>query len=117
MSKNQKSEKKRIGIVYSTNPNFEYEHTEEPEPEDLPNAQQKLRIHLERLKGNKEATIVRGFVGTTATIEALGKTLKTQCGVGGSVKEHEILLQGNHRDKVLTLLINLGFSQTKKAGG
>lgn len=117
MSKNTKNEKKRIGVVFSTNPDFAYEHEAETTPEDLLPAQQKLRIHLERLKGNKEATIVRGFVGKTESAEALGKTLKTQCGVGGSVKEHEILLQGNHRDKVLTLLLGLGFSQTKKAGG
>lgn len=117
MSKNNKNEKKRIGVVYSTNPNFEYETEEVAEPEDLLPAQQKLRIHLERLKGNKEATIIRGFIGKTETIEALGKTLKTQCGVGGAVKEQEILLQGNHRDKVLTLLLGLGFSQTKKSGG
>lgn len=117
MSKNSKNDKKRIGVVYSTNPEFEYEHEREPETEDLANNLQKFRIHLERLKGNKEATVVRGFVGKTETLELLGKTLKTQCGVGGSVKDNEILLQGNHRDKVLTLLLNLGYTQSKKAGG
>ncbi len=112
------SKKIRTGVVYSTNPDFEYQHEDtEGDVEDLPKGQQKLRIHLERLKGNKEATIIRDFVGTTETLEALGKLLKTKCGVGGSVKDGEVLIQGNQRDKVLQLLITEGYSQTKKAGG
>ncbi len=112
------TKKNRVGVVYSTNPDFEYTHENtEGGVEDLPKAQQKLRIHLDRLKGNKDATIVRGFVGTTETLEALGKMLKTKCGVGGSAKDGEILIQGNHRDKVLQLLITEGYTQTKKAGG
>ena len=110
--------KQREGVVYSTDPNFIYKYEESEEiVEDLPKGQQKLRIHLERLKGNKEATCVRGFVGTEDTLEALGKLLKTKCGVGGSVKEGEILIQGNQRDKVLQLLLTEGYAQTKKAGG
>ncbi len=115
MSKNKKL---REGTVYSTNPDFDYQYSDsEEEVQDLPKAQQKLRIHLERLKGNKEATVVRGFVGTTETLELLGKLLKTKCGVGGTVKDGEILIQGNHRDKVLQILMADGYTNTKKAGG
>jgi translation initiation factor 1 len=112
------NKKQRTGTVYSTDPNFAYQYEETNDAvEDAPKGQQKLRIHLERLKGNKEATVIRGFVGTNDTLEALGKLLKTKCGVGGSAKDGEILIQGNHRDKVLQLLMTEGYSQTKKAGG
>lgn len=112
------SKKQRTGVVYSTDPNFAYKYEETEETvDDLPKGQQKLRIHLERLKGNKEATVIRGFVGKAETLETLGKLLKTKCGVGGSAKDGEILIQGNLRDKVLQLLITEGYAQTKKAGG
>ena len=110
--------KQREGVVYSTDPNFAYKYEDADDlVEDLPKGQQKLRIHLERLKGNKEATVIRGFVGSNDTLEVLGKLLKTKCGVGGTAKDGEILIQGNHRDKVLQLLITEGYTQTKKAGG
>ncbi len=112
------SKKNRTGVVYSTNPDFEYQYEDtEGVSQDLPKGNQKLRIHLERLKGNKEATVIRGFVGTNETLEALGKLLKTKCGVGGSVKDGEVLIQGNQRDKVLQMLMTEGYAQTKKAGG
>ena len=112
------SKKNRTGVVYSTNPDFEYQYEDtEGVAEDLPKGNQKLRIHLERLKGNKEATVIRGFVGSHETLEAVGKLLKTKCGVGGSVKDGEVLIQGNQRDKVLQLLMTEGYAQTKKAGG
>jgi translation initiation factor 1 len=112
------SKKQRTGVVYSTDPNFAYKYEEtEDAVDDLPKGQQKLRIHLERLKGNKEATVIRGFIGKVETLEALGKLLKTKCGVGGSAKDGEILIQGNLREKVLQLLITEGYVQTKKAGG
>ena len=112
------SKKKREGTVYSTDPDFEYKYEDDTEGvEDLPKNQQKLRIHLDRLKGGKEATVIRGFTGTTETVEALGKMLKVKCGVGGSVKDYEIIVQGNHRDKVLALLKAEGYTQTKIAGG
>jgi translation initiation factor 1 len=114
MSKNKKN---RIGIVYSTNPDFEYQTEAVVEPETLPVQQQKLRIHLDRLKGNKEVTVIRGFIGKTDDLEDLGKWLKTKCSVGGTAKENEIQLQGNLRDKVLELLIKEGYSLSKKAGG
>ncbi|MDZ7876560.1 MAG: translation initiation factor [Saprospiraceae bacterium] len=115
MSKNKNQ---RQGVVYSTNPGFNYEYADDTEGVvDLPKNEQKLRIHLERLKGNKEATVIRGFVGTDDTLAELGKFLKTKCGVGGSAKEGEVLIQGNHRDKVLQLLVADGYTNTKKAGG
>jgi translation initiation factor 1 len=114
MSNNKKN---RIGIVYSTNPDFEYQTEAETEPDTLPNAKQKLRIHLDKLKGNKEVTAIRNFIGKNEDLEVLGKLLKTKCSVGGTVKEGEILLQGNHRDKILDILLKEGYSLTKKSGG
>ena len=116
MSKNKNQ---RTGIVFSTDPDFAYKFTEDTEGSaaDVPKAEQKLRVHLDRLKGNKEATVVRGFVGTDQTLQTLGKFLKTKCGVGGSVKDGEMLIQGNFRDKVVQLLIADGYTHTKKAGG
>jgi translation initiation factor 1 len=113
-----KNKNQREGTVYSTDPNFQYQYTDDTEGvEDLPKNQQKLRLHIERLKGNKEATVIKGFIGISETLETLGKLLKTKCGVGGTAKDGEILIQGNHRDKVLQILLTEGYSQTKKAGG
>jgi translation initiation factor 1 len=109
--------KKRDGIVFSTNPDFEFSSFDEETVETLPNNQQKLRIHLERKGGGKEVSIIRGFIGNDADIESLGKTLKVRCGTGGSVKDGEILVQGDNREKILQYLLKEGYSQTKKAGG
>ena len=114
MSKNNKN---RVGVVFSTNPDFHYETAPEAGADTLPAAQQKLRLFLDRLKGNKEVTRIAGFIGQEADLEQLGKMLKSKCGVGGSVKEGVVLIQGDQRDKVLQLLIANGFTQTKKAGG
>lgn len=106
------------GLVFSTDPDFVF-RSEEPEETDLlPPAQQKLRIHLDRKqRGGKEVTLIAGFVGPDADLQELGKFLKTRCSVGGSAKDGEIILQGDQRDRVLALLLEKGYKNTKKAGG
>jgi translation initiation factor 1 len=108
--------KDRINIVYSTNPNFSYQHEDDSEPETRTPENQNLRIWLERYKGDKKATVIKGFVGKIDDCEALAKMLKNHCGSGGSVKENEIIVQGDHRDKVLNFLIQKGY-KAKKSGG
>ncbi|MBC3786870.1 translation initiation factor 1 [Spirosoma sp. LMG 31448] len=111
------SKKGRIsGVVYSTDPNFKYQSNEQPQPETLPPAKQDLKIWLVKLGGNKVVTTVRGFIGTDGDLSDLGKQLKAACGAGGSVKDEEILIQGDHRDKVLAWLTGKGYG-AKKAGG
>ena len=101
-------------IVYSTHPEFSAEPNEREAPGD--NITQDLRVHLDRRGGGKVVTIVRGYIGNKQNLYALGKLLRKKCGVGGSVKDHEILVQGNVRDKVLTILIEKGFL-AKPSGG
>jgi len=115
MAKKQKH-KGRSGVVFSTNPDFNYQYEAEAEAETLQPAQQQLRVWLDRKGGGKVATVVKGFIGTTDDLKALGKHLKTKCGVGGAVKDEEIIIQGDHRDKVVNLLKAEGY-QAKKAGG
>ncbi|MEM8524032.1 MAG: translation initiation factor [Bacteroidota bacterium] len=113
-----KKSKKRIGVVYSTDPDYDYNFDDGEEVEDLEPAQQKLRVLIDRKKRRgKEVTLVTGFEGTDDTLKDLGKYLKTKCGVGGSVKDGEILIQGNLRDKVVELLVKEGYTKTKKSGG
>jgi translation initiation factor 1 len=109
------SKKNRTGIVYSTNPDYIYTENQESEPETLPAEQQDLRIWLERKNGGKVVTAVKGYIGTESDLEALGKQLKNTCGCGGSAKDGEILIQGDHRDKVLTWLQAKKY-KAKKAG-
>lgn len=112
-----KNKKERVNIIYSTNPNFGYEFDDEEEIETLPKNQQKLYVSIDKKsRGGKEVTLIEGFVGTEEDLKDLGKLLKTKCGVGGSVKDGEILVQGNFRDKVITLLEAEGY-QTKRKGG
>ncbi len=110
------SKKNRSGVVYSTDPDFQYQSDEQSEADTLSPAQQNLKIWLVKLGGNKVVTTVRGFVGSANDLADLGKQLKAACGSGGSVKDDEILIQGDHRDKVLTWLTNKGY-KAKKAGG
>ncbi|GAB3942610.1 translation initiation factor [Spirosoma harenae] len=110
------SKKNRSGVVYSTNPDFQYESNEQPQAETLPPTQQNLKIWLVKLGGNKVVTTIRGFIGTEADLADLGKQLKSACGAGGSTKDDEILIQGDHRDKALAWLTGKGF-KAKKAGG
>jgi translation initiation factor 1 len=100
------------GLVYSTNKNLGTSR----EPSTLPPQQQDLRLHLDRLKGNKEVTRIVGFVGKPGDLDDLGRALKSKCGVGGNTKDGVILLQGDHRDKVLAYLTEKGY-KAKKAGG
>lgn len=112
-----KKKKEKINIVYSTNPDFGFEYDEEDEFETLPNNQQKLYVSIDKKsRAGKEVTLIEGFVGTENDLIELGKLLKSKCGVGGSVKDGHILIQGNFRDKIITLLENEGFT-TKRKGG
>ena len=108
--------KDRLGVVFSTNPDFNYDTAQEEDTATLPPAQQNLKVWLDRLKGGRVATVVRGFVGSGDDLQALGKELKKSCGVGGTAKDGEIIIQGDHRDRVIELLIKAGY-KAKRAGG
>lgn len=106
--------KERLGIVYSTNPNFKFDVGEEAEAETLPKNQQRLRVRMEKNgRGGKTVTIVAGFVGAEADLKELGKWLKGRLGVGGSAKEGEIIVQGDFKTRVIELLKSDGYTQTK----
>ena len=108
--------KERLGVVFSTNPDYKFQTTVEAEAETLAPAKQNLKVWLDRLKGGRVATVVRGFVGSDDDLAALGKELKKSCGVGGTAKDGEIIIQGDHRDRVIDLLAKAGY-RCKKAGG
>jgi len=109
------SKKKKRNIVYSTNPDFNY-HVEGDEPDTLPHNEQDLRVWLDRKGGGKVACLIKGFVGSDDDLKSLAKELKTLCGVGGTAKNGEILIQGDHRDKIVAYLKDQGYG-AKKAGG
>src|SRR5690606_21292792 len=112
-----KKNKDRIHVVYSTNPNFSYEFEEEEVQETLPPNEQLLYVSIDRKqRGGKEVTLVEGFVGTDEDLKELGKMLKSKCGVGGTAKDGEIIVQGSFRDKVIDLLNQAGY-KTKRKGG
>ena len=102
-------------MVYSTDPNFKIEEEIEDEQQTLLPAEQKIKIRLDKKhRGGKMVTLIENFIGTNADKEDIGKKLKTSCGTGGSVKDGEILVQGDNRDKVLQWLLKNGFKQSKK---
>lgn len=108
--------KARLGMVYSTDPDFAYRTDEPEEAATLPPGRQELRVWLDRKhRGGKVATLVRGFVGTSDDLAELARLLKRRCGVGGAAKEGEIIIQGDHRDRVVEILLAAGY-RCKRAG-
>lgn len=106
--------KDRLNVVYSTNPDFAYETEDCEEQETLPKNTQKLRVRIEKNhRGGKTVTIVSGFIGSDGDLKELSKLLKTKCGVGGSVKDGELLIQGEFKEKVVELLKKEGYTRTK----
>lgn len=103
--------KSRLGVVYSTNPDFKYETESTQEQETLPPERQKLIVRIDRRqRAGKQVTLIEGFAGRQEDLAALAKTLKTRCGVGGSAKDGEITVQGDLRDKVVAILSSMGYS-------
>lgn len=109
--KNDNDWKQRLGVVYSTNPDFQYQTAEVVEAETLPAGRQRLTVSIDRRqRAGKQVTLVKGFVGTSEDLASLAKTLKTKCGVGGTAKDGEITIQGDLRDKIVALLASMGYN-------
>lgn len=116
MSKRNKPDSN--GFVFSTNPNFKFEEEPEEVHETLPPLQQKLKVRLDtKQRAGKAVTLVEGFTGKQDDLEDLGKKLKNFCGTGGSVKDGEIIIQGDQREKILQWLLKNDYKNSKKAGG
>lgn len=112
-----KNKKEKVNVVYSTNPDFQFQFDEEDEQSTLPPQQQTLYVSLDsKSRKGKVVTLIEGFVGTDDDLQTLGKMLKSKLGVGGSAKDNEIIVQGEFRDKVLQLLEKEGY-KTKRKGG
>lgn len=108
--------KNREGVVYSTSSDFNYQYQQQEPENSVPPKQENLKVQLDKsMRAGKQVTLVTGFTGKTGDIETLGKLLKTKCGVGGSVKDREIIIQGDHRDKVVQILIKEGY-KAKRVG-
>ena len=105
-------------IVYSTNPNFQYEDDDDMEMETLAPEEQELKVMIDRKqRKGKSVTLISGFEGSDEDLQELGKTLKQKCGVGGSAKNGEIIVQGENKEKIFELLLKMGYRKTKKVGG
>ena len=110
--------KDRLNVVYSTNPDYNYEKDDDEEQVTLEPPQQNLRVQLDRKnRGGKVVTLITGFVGTENDLKDLGKLLKTKCGVGGSAKDGEMIIQGDFKQKIVELLKKEGYTKTKAVGG
>jgi translation initiation factor 1 len=108
--------KNREGVVYSTSSDFNYSYQQDDEAATLPPQQQQLKVLLDKSgRAGKQVTLVTGFIGTANDLETLGKTLKNKCGTGGSVKDGEIIIQGDFRDRVVQLLVKDGY-KAKRVG-
>jgi translation initiation factor 1 len=113
----KKNKKKRVDVVYSTNPDYEYDYEGESVEETLPPEEQNLKVRIEKKgRGGKTAVVVKGFIGSEDDLKDLAKTVKTKCGTGGSAKDGEIIIQGEMRNKVLEVLKKEGYN-AKQAGG
>ena len=103
--------KQRLGVVYSTNPDFQYQTAAEEEAQTLPPSKQRLIVGIDRRnRGGKQVTLISGFTGKADDLKELGRTLKTKLGVGGSAKDGEITIQGDFRDKIVEILKSLGYN-------
>lgn len=112
-----KKNKNLINVVYSTNPNFTYQQEEEEEQDTLADRDQSLYVSIDRKqRAGKEVTLVEGFVGTEEDLKDLGKLLKSKCGVGGTVKDGVIIIQGNFKDKLADILVKENYKVKKKGG-
>lgn len=108
---------KKKGVVYSTNPDYEYDYNQEEEHETLPKNEQELEVRREKKgRGGKQVIVIRNFIGTAEDLKELGKLVKSKCGVGGSAKEGEIIIQGDIVEKVMEILKKEGY-KAKKTGG
>lgn len=107
--------KKRLGVVFSTDPDFAYQEEAVDEPATIAPEKQNLIVSLDRKgRAGKQVTLVKGFVGSADDLTELGRTLKVRCGVGGSAKDGEIVVQGDFRDRILNILKELGYNRTKR---
>ncbi len=106
--------KDRLGVVFSTNPDFDFQEENETQDATLPPQQQKLRLRIEKNgRGGKTVTIVSGFVGSDNDLKELSRMLKTRCGVGGSCKDGEIIIQGDFKARIIDILKQEGYTNTK----